>query len=175
MQKEPVIARVLEEQVIVRTACRAILSRLVLICLTMNQLPVCQTMSQLLLLQIPSHLHRLLVLPNHLRRLLVHCIVEAALKMRHQTVWFPVLVVHQRSAPQAKVVMGILHVKIMTLSFAVHRGMKLHRLAQSRVLRVATMNVKTARYALGTLLAINPTLISLSSHFIAAQLLKRLL
>ena len=165
MRTEPATDRVLEEQMIVQTACLAILSRLVLICLTMNQLLVYQTMSQLLFLQITTRLH---LLP-------VHCIVEAALKMPHQTVCFPVQVVHQMSAPQAKAVMDILHVKIVTLSFAVQRGMKLHRLAQSRVLRVATTNVKTARYALGTLHAVNPMLISPSTRFIAAQLLKRLL
>mmetsp|Transcript_15394 Transcript_15394/g.23704 ORF Transcript_15394/g.23704 Transcript_15394/m.23704 type:complete len:319 (+) Transcript_15394:45-1001(+) len=138
MLKDPVITRVLEEQKIVRTACHAILSRLVLICLTMNQLPVFQT-------------------PNLRHLLLVRCIVEAALKMPHQTVWFPVQVVRQMSALQVKVVMDIPHVTIMTLSFAVQRGMKLLRPVQSRVLRVATTSVIMARYASDILHAVPPT------------------
>jgi len=155
MRKDPVITRVLEEQKNARMECRAIPSRLVLICLRMNQLPLFQT---------PNHLHRL-----------VHCIVVAALKMPHQNVWFPVQVVRQLSAPPAKVVTAILHVMIMTLSFAAQRGTKLQPRVQSRVLRVATMNVIMARYASGTHLAVKQTSIYLSILFIAVQRLKRLL
>jgi hypothetical protein len=156
MLKGPVITRVLEEQKIARTACHAILSRLVLICLTMNQLPVYQT-------------------PNLRHLLLVRCIVEAVLKMPHQTVWFPVQAVRRMSALLAKVVMDIPHVKIKTLSFAVQHGMKLRRPAQSRVLRVATTSVIMARYVSDILHAVPPTLISLSNRFIVEQHLKRLL
>jgi hypothetical protein len=152
MRKDPVITRALEEQKNVRTECRAILLRLVLIFLRMNQLPLFHT-------------------PNRL----VHCIVAAALKTPHHHVWFPVQVVRQLSAQQAKVVMDILHVTIMTLSIAVQRGMKLQPLVQSRVLRVATTSVIVARYVSVTLLAVKQMLISPLILFIAVQRLRRLL
>ena len=53
--------------------------------------------------------------PNLRHLLLVRCIVEAALKMPHQTVWFPVQVVRQMSALQVKVVMDIPHVSSRVL------------------------------------------------------------